>query len=258
MTKRVVLLGAGRVAFHLAKQLVKVQDFELIQVFSRRLTSAEDLISSIDFSSKVKAVDELSSVNTEADYYIFSLVDSALEEVWSQMPQTKGLWLHTAGSVSIEQMARYHQHSAVLYPLQTFSKERELDWAKIPLYLETLDNSEMELETLALAFSQNTHWVSSKQRAKLHCAAVFACNFTNHMLALSEELLQKESFEAKTLLPLIDETLAKVHYLPAKQAQTGPAIRGDENTMNAHLEALADSPHLAKLYKLLSQSIQDF
>ncbi len=257
MAKRIVLLGAGRVAFHLAKQISKLKGYRLVQVFSRHLETAEALCQSLALTDDVIPIDKLSLVEQKADYYIFALSDAALEDVWSHMPKTEGLWLHTAGSVSVEAMARYHQYAGVFYPLQTFSKERELDWSKVPLYLETLDYSAHDLEDLALEFSENITWLDSRKRAILHCAAVFACNFTNHMIALSEELLQGEGIDAKALLPLIDETFAKIHHLSAKQAQTGPAIRRDQNTMNAHLEALSHQPKLKKIYQLLSDSIQE-
>lgn len=257
MPKQIVILGAGRVAFHLAKKLSEVQAYELKQVFSRQLKTAEDLLAQIPFPNEVQAINEIGQVKQDADYYIFALADSALETVWAKMPPTKGIWLHTAGSVSVQAMAKYHQQSAVLYPLQTFSKERELDWNSIPLYLEALADTSAEVEELALAFSKNIQWLSSESRAKLHCSAVFACNFSNHLIALAEGMLEREGIEPKTLLPLIDETLAKLHELPAKTAQTGPAIRHDENTMQEHLKALSSQTKLAEIYRLLSASIQE-
>ncbi len=257
MPKKIVLIGAGRVAFHLAQKLCTLPHYEVVQVFSRHLETAQDLITCTPFTNEVEAINDLSKVEREADCYIFSLVDSALDSVWSQMPPTKGIWLHTAGSVSIQAMADYHQKSAVLYPMQTFSKEREIDWSNVPIYLETLADIKAEVEALALDFSKNVHWLSSEGRAKLHCSAVFACNFSNHLVALAEELLAEEGIETKALLPLLEETFAKLQPLPAKQAQTGPAIRRDENTMNAHLKALSDKPKLKEIYQILSKSIQE-
>ncbi len=258
MTKKIVLIGAGRVAFHLAQKLSTLPDYEVIQVFSRRLAIAEDLVERSTFPYEVQAINEIKQVEQEADFYIFALADSALESVWGKMPSTKGLWLHTAGSVKLEAMTKYHSNSGVLYPLQTFSKERTIDWSNLPLYLEVQQKEEKEnLQSFANKLSDNLHWVDSSVRAKLHCSAVFACNFTNHLVALSEELLSEAGLDSKTLLPLLDETFAKLHELPAKEAQTGPAIRRDENTMNAHLQALSHKPSLAKLYQILSQSIQD-
>ncbi len=258
MPKQIVLLGAGRVAFHLAQKLSTLADYEVIQVFSRKLETAKDLIARTPFLNEVQAINQVEQVNKEANFYIFALVDSALDEVWSKMPSTKGLWLHTAGSVGLDAMSKYQSNSAVLYPLQTFSKERFIDWTKLPIYLELNQEEERaNLQNLANALSNNTHWLDSSSRAKLHCSAVFACNFSNHLVALAEELLLKEGIEPKVLLPLLDETFAKLHELPAQQAQTGPAIRRDTNTMNAHLKALSDKPHLKKIYQLLSHSIQE-
>ncbi len=257
MVKDIVLVGAGRVAFHLAKRLSSSPEYRIVQVFSRHQSSAEALIEEALAYQGVQAIDDVRKLRPNADIYIFSLSDSALETVWSQMPKTKGLWLHTAGSVALSPMVEYNERSAVLYPLQTFSKERELDWSNLPLYLEVNKAQDRgEVELLAQALSPKIEWVDSRTRAKLHCSAVFACNFTNHLIDLSERLLQGANLDTKVLLPLIDETLAKLHELPAKEAQTGPAIRGDKNTMQTHLEALSDKPDLCQIYELLSQSIQ--
>ena len=150
----------------------------------------------------------------------------------------------------------YAQRFGVLYPLQTFSKGRNVNFDVIPIFLEAnTDKNADYLKNIASALSENVRFMSSEKRRSLHLAAVFACNFTNHIYALAEEILAKEGLSRDYLFPLIDETAAKVHELPAREAQTGPAIRYDENIINKHLGMLADDPDVQTLYRLLSQSI---
>ncbi len=172
------------------------------------------------------------------------------------MPETQGVWIHTAGSVSLEAMARWHRESGVLYPLQTFSQTRNLDWSDIPIYIEGAGEDTLEaIRRLALALSPKVYQASTTDRGKLHLAAVLACNFTNHLVALAESYLAQEGFETKSLMPLIRETMLKLETLPAIDAQTGPARRGDESTIQRHLALLEPQPELRALYQALSQSI---
>ena len=152
--------------------------------------------------------------------------------------------------------AGYTERYGVLYPLQTYSKSREISFRGIPLFIECHREEDKNcLEELARRLSGKVCELSSEKRRSLHLAAVFACNFTNHIYALAEEILAKEGLSRDYLFPLIDETAAKVHELPAREAQTGPAIRYDENIINKHLGMLADDPDVQTLYRLLSQSI---
>lgn len=232
--RSVVLLGGGNVGSHLAKALRRLKGYRLVYHYMRSVGM------------------RLEDLPTEADIYIFALSDTALEEVWQSMPPTRGVWIHTAGSVSLECMARYHEPCAVLYPLQTFSKARAIDWHDVPIYYE----GDAEAESLAKALSGRVAYADSVGRAKLHLAAVLACNYSNHLIALAEEYLQSEGFDAKVLMPLLRETFAKLEVMPARKAQTGPAVRGDVHTIERHLSMLADRPHLAALYTHLAASLQ--
>lgn len=152
----------------------------------------------------------------------------------------------------------FTERYGVLYPLQTFSKSREISFEGIPLFIECYRKGDKELlEGLARRLSGNVCELSSEKRRSLHLAAVFACNFTNHIYALAEEILQKEGLSRDYLFPLIDETASKIHEMPAREAQTGPAIRYDENIINKHLAMLADDSAVQTLYRLLSQSIHN-
>lgn len=247
---KVVLIGAGNVATHLATELYR-KSFDIIQVYSRTIESASALAKAVH----AVPVTEISAIINDADLYIFSVKDSVLEELISQVPENKGLWLHTAGSMSIDIFSKYTSHYGVIYPFQTFSKNRDVNWSDIPLFIEASEhNTLIQLEGIAKQLSGKVLELSTDKRKYLHLTGVFACNFTNHMYALAEQILKKIDLPFEVALPLIDETAAKVHSLSPKVAQTGPAVRYDENVINKHL-SLIDSKQVKEIYKLISDDI---
>lgn len=253
--KRIVLLGTGHVAYHLAQGIAALEGFVLVQIYGRRPEAVQSLLQALPYSSAVAY--SLDDLDPCADYYLFALSDRALPEVWRAMPPTRGLWVHTAGSVPLEAMLAHHHSCGVLYPLQTFSRTRPLDWRDLPLYIEgSTPESYAALEALAIALSGRVAYADSEARGRLHLGAVLACNFTNHLIALAEEYLHAEGLEPKVLLPLVSEMVAKLHTMPALEAQTGPALRDDRPTIDRHLALLEARPDLQTLYRLLSESIR--
>ena len=249
---KVVIVGSGNVATHLSLALASLEGIEICQVYSPTEAHAEILAERLNCDF----VTNPTQIRKEADVYLFALKDQALETVIRAVPANNGLWLHTSGSMPMQVFAGYTERYGVLYPLQTFSKSREISFQRIPLFIECHREEDKNcLEDLARRLSGKVCELSSEKRRSLHLAAVFACNFTNHIYALAEEILAKEGLSRDYLFPLIDETAAKVHELPAQEAQTGPAIRYDENIINKHLGMLADDPDVQTLYRLLSQSI---
>lgn len=232
--KTVVLLGTGNVGTHLSKALRRLEGYKLVYLYGRSLGM------------------RLEDIPRHADIYIYALSDTALPEVWAAMPETKGVWIHTAGSVGIEAMRQHHEQVGIIYPLQTFSKKRAIDWSQVPLYYEGHE----EARLLAEALSGDCHYADSEGRAKLHLGAVLACNYSNHLISLAEEYLSGEGFDAKALMPLIRETFAKIEVMPARSAQTGPAIRGDEATIERHLSMLPEG-RTREIYQLLAESIAE-
>jgi predicted short-subunit dehydrogenase-like oxidoreductase (DUF2520 family) len=250
---KIVFIGSGNVATHLAIA-AKQKGHCILQVYSRSAENARLLAEKVNASYS----DTLSQINPSADIYIFSVKDDTLGQVLAEMPITKGFWIHTAGSVSINIFRPYHDRYGVLYPLQTFSKKREIDFEKIPLFIEANDSKVCEqLQEFACCLSPIVHYIESEKRRYLHLAAVFACNFVNHMYATAAQLLEKNQIPFDVLLPLIDETAAKVHQLHPREAQTGPAIRFDEQVMNSHID-LIDDALTRELYRLISQSIHKY
>ena len=246
---RIVILGAGRVATHMAKALHK-NGHKIDAVWSRTMESAQRLARVVDSSP----VNDISVLPTDADAYIIAVKDSALQEVIAKV--TKGretrLFLHTAGSMPLSVFEGYAKNGGVFYPMQTFSMEREVDFRAIPLFIEGAD---ARIRQLAESISEHVYELSSDDRKYLHLAAVFACNFANHCYTLAAEVLEKKGLPFDVMLPLVDETARKVHELHPKEAQTGPAIRGDKNVMAAQA-ALLDS-RMQAIYNLMSESIQE-
>lgn len=270
----VVLLGAGRVATHLAPALVGA-GYKLLQIWSRTETSARTLAQSLG----VPHTDNLDAVVPDADVYIACVADGALPEVARKVVSHSlqqrqvgidgqdassgagrgSLFLHTAGSVSMDVWREAGAtHYGILYPLQTFSKERAVNMHDVSLFIEASDaKAKVKTEALARRLSEKVFWADSERRARLHIAAVFACNFTNAMYDVAHRLLASDNISFDVLLPLIDETTKKVHTLTPHEAQTGPAVRGDENVMQRHIDALAEDKDLQQLYQAISQLIQE-
>ena len=253
MPEKIVLIGAGNVATQLGKTLRK-QGFSIAQVYSRTTASASSLAQILD----VPYTTELDSIVTDADIYIISVKDDEIASILASISFGDGLYVHTAGSISMEVFEQYTDRYGVFYPLQTFSKSRDVSFRKIPLLLETnLVEDAIILHNLASRLSDTVQILSSEQRQYIHLSAAFACNFTNHMYSLAANILEKQDMDYALLLPLIEETAAKVKSLSPKQAQTGPAIRNDQKVMQKHLNLLGDDAGLKDIYQKVSSSIQE-
>ena len=252
--KRIVLIGAGNVATHLGLTL-KRNGHEIIQIYSRTEASASALSERLG-APFTTSMDE---VFPGADIYVVSVKDAVLQDLLpSVVKGRKGaLFVHTAGSMPMDVWKGIAIRYGVLYPMQTFSKSREVDFNSVSFFVEALEKDDLQmLVDLASSLTPKVYEATSEQRMSLHVAAVFACNFTNHMYALSAGLLEKYGMPFDAMLPLIDETARKVHELSPKEAQTGPAIRRDGNVMDKHLAMLSDDPVLQEIYQKISESIQ--
>lgn len=251
---KIVLIGAGNLATHLGKAL-HAAGHDMVQVFSRTMQSAETLASLLD----AEPLTDMAQVRDDADVYIFSVKDSALEQLISQLcGGEKKVFLHTAGSMPMSVFREKALHYGVLYPMQTFSKQREVDFSIIPCFIEANDEFALkQIDGLAGQISHRVYQLSSEDRKYLHLSAVFACNFANHCYAASQELLQQHGIPFDVMLPLIDETAAKVHGMTPKEAQTGPAVRYDENVIGKQIQLLENQPYFQKIYDCMSKSIHE-
>lgn len=250
---KIVLVGAGNVATHLGRAL-RQAGHDIIQVYSRTEESARTLAGQLETGFTV----QMDEVRTDAELYVVAVKDDALAEVLPRLVRRSptALYVHTAGSISIDVWKGLTSRYGVLYPLQTFSRRRPVDFAEIPCFVEARTAADTEyLLRLAGGMSQCVYEATSAQRLYLHVAAVFACNFTNHLYAVCQQLLEEHGLPFEVMLPLIDETARKVHQLPPVEAQTGPARRGDTTVMEHHLQLLHERPELAAVYDILSKSI---
>lgn len=244
---QIVLIGSGNVAFHLAKAFTEAQ-IPISQIFGRNTTDLQKISEqfSIPFSTETLA---------EADLYIISVSDSSIAEVSSLIKNENALVAHTSGSVSREALSGNYRKS-VFYPLQTFSKSKNLDYSKIPFFIDAEnENDEEILKNLASKISKNVMLANDEKRKYIHLTAVFACNFVNHLYARAKEISDSQGIPFYYFLPLIDETTQKIHELEPKLAQTGPAIRNDEKVLKLHESLLTDEEKL-KIYKTLNESIK--
>ena len=248
MKWRVVLIGSGNVATSLA--LALNGKCHLVQVYSRSMASAEALASRVG----AQATNDLNQIVTDADIYVISVVDDAITRVLETCPARGGLWVHTSGSTSIDVFKGKRTRYGVLYPMQSFSKSCPARMHEVHIFIEGCDScATQEVKELAMLLTNNVHEITSTERERLHVAAVFACNFANHMFTLSSEVLDEAGIPFDAMLPLIKTTIAKLDNLTPTQSQTGPAARGDVNVIERHLQSLSGDKH--DIYRLLSQSI---
>ena len=233
---KVVLIGRGRLATNLEHALL-LAHHDVVSINSRTLES----------------------LPLEADVFMVAVKDAALMDVvrTAVKGRENQLFVHTAGSMPMDLFAGLTAHYGVFYPMQTFSKERLVDFNDISVFLETNDEASMErLKMLAATLTPHIYELDSEGRKHLHLAAVFACNFVNHCYALSAEVLKAKGLPFSVMLPLVDETAQKVHELAPVEAQTGPAVRGDQNVMQMQAAMLAANPVVKGIYEALSNDIQ--
>jgi len=250
---QICLIGAGNLASQLAPALAS-KGHCFLQVFSRTEDSAQRLASVLQCESVVRP--EL--IRTDADLYICALKDDALSQVLSRIKFGKGLVVHTAGSLPMNLLAEYTPNHGVFYPLQSFSKQRQVDFSEVPFFIEAAFSESFEtLRKLASCLSDKIIPADSEQRKQLHLSAVFANNFVNYLYSIAEDLVNEKGIDFKYLLPLINETARKVQTLTPVQAQTGPAVRFDRAVMDSHLELLNDHPDWKLLYEKMSEGIHE-
>lgn len=251
---RISLIGAGRVAHHLAHALV--QQHQIINIYSRSLHKAEVLAEQV----KAHAVAQLKDLQIDVDVILIAVSDQAIASVVQQLTAyvPNVLLAHTSGSTHIDVIQQQHVRAGVFYPLQTFSIEREIDWQNTPLFIEAqLEQDLQRLQQLAAALSQRIYCYSSAQRLSLHLAAVFACNFSNYCYDIAKQVVDAQAVDFSLLYPLIEATAKKALQADPKMMQTGPAMRGDKNIIQMHQNLLAEQqrPDLEQVYGLFSQQI---
>lgn len=246
---KIICIGSGNVATHLSLALKK-KGHIFSQIYSRSEENAEILAKQLN----CKWTSSIHDISNDADIYLFAVKDAALEELVAKLKPNNGICIHTAGSVPITIFEKYSKNYGVMYPLQTFSKEQLVDFKKIPFFIEA-NNSKNEdiIFTIATELSEKVQRLSSEKRKYLHLSAVFACNFTNHMYTIANNILEQQGLDFSVILPLIDETASKVHHLSPKEAQTGPAVRFDHNIIEKQIKLI--DKETANIYLSISKNI---
>ncbi|MBP6272946.1 MAG: DUF2520 domain-containing protein [Fluviicola sp.] len=248
MTK-VSIIGSGNVAQHLIQAFQSNPAIELVQVFARNPKNVTHLLDSDRITSDYSQLQQ-------ADLYIIAVSDDAIAEVSAALPFKNRLVAHTSGTVSIDSLDPKNRR-AVFYPLQSFSKDKAVNFKTIPLCIEAENKKDVPtLNLIANAISDAVYYINSEQRKALHVAAVFVNNFVNHLYLIGNGICDANAIPFAILKPLIQETANKIATLSPKAAQTGPAKRNDISTIAAHQQFLTDE-NQAAIYNLLTQSIQD-
>lgn len=248
---KIVMIGAGNLAYHLSKALSEA-NHQILQVFSRTISSAEILAKQIC----ADAICDLKMLDHGADLYIIAASDMAIAQIVEQFDFNNKRVVHTAGSVPISVFNSEIQNSGVFYPLQSFSKARNVNFKEVPICIES-NNQQFELFLMDLAkqLSESTWCINSIQRKQLHLSAVFANNFVNHLYFIANEIISKANIDFKILHPLIIETAHKLLELGPKSSQTGPALRNDTESLKKHLELLSSTPEYQDIYKIITDDI---
>jgi predicted short-subunit dehydrogenase-like oxidoreductase (DUF2520 family) len=244
----VILLGGGNVATHLYHAFSKAKNVTVKQWYNRDLKRIES------YKNHVAITNDLSSL-VEADIYILAISDDAIKQVSSQLAFKNRFIVHTSGSVGIHDLHKKNRRG-VFYPLQTFSKDSEMDFKNVPICIETLEKKDLSLlKKVSEALHSPYYKVNSDQRQILHLAAVYVNNFTNQLYRIAHEISDAKGVNFDVLKPLILETANKVQHMSPYLAQTGPAKRNDKKTIEKHLNLLENASHKS-IYEALTDSIK--
>ena len=246
MMIKIILLGGGNVAYHLTNSLLKNKEVQVVQVYNRSIEKINC------FKKSTLITNNLSELE-EADIYILAVSDNAISELSSALNLKNKLVVHTSGSMAMGEL-KSSSNKGVFYLLQTFSKEREINFSTVPICIEAETKKDLQLlEVLAKSISKNVYHINSIQRKSLHVAAVFVNNFVNHLYHIGQEICEENKVPFEILLPLIKETADKITTLTPFEAQTGPAKRNDTKTIEKHKTMLTKNQQ--KIYTLLTESI---
>lgn len=244
---KVVIIGGGNVATHLADAFSKTNNVSLAQVYARNIEQIQHL-------KKITSITNSIEQLKKADVYIIAISDDAITEVSRKINHPDSIIVHTSGSVEMNAI-KTNSRKGVFYLLQSFSKSKEVNFDTIPFCLEAENEKDLQLlETLAKTIGKNVYHINSEQRKRLHVAAVFVNNFTNHMYKIGADICNEHQVPFEVLQPLIKETAEKITKLNPEAAQTGPAKRNDQKTIQNHLALL--NTEQQKIYKLITKSIQ--
>lgn len=249
----IIFIGAGRLATQMAKALHHC-GHNISYIYSRTQQSASSLASIVE----AKHTTDINALrNNNADLWIYAIKDDTINLIANQLPNKNAIHIHTSGSVPTDIFEGIQTNYGCIYPLQTFNKDRDVNFSEIPIFYEANNpHTNTIIKDISNQLSSKTFEMNFDKRKHLHLAAVFACNFTNVLWASAELLLENQNIDNSVLYPLINETLQKAMSIGAANSQTGPAIRNDQNTINNHIDLLKDNPQLQDIYIQITNLIQ--
>lgn len=249
--KKISILGYGNVAYHLGAKL-QASGFLVDKVWGRDATKARA------FAAEIQAVfaNDVSEL-AASDTVIIAVSDTAIQSVSEMLPETDALVVHTSGMMEMD-LLKQHKRRGVFYPLQTLTKDFPVPFTEVPFLIESKQVKDMALlKELALEMGSTCYEMNSDSRKHVHLSAVFVNNFTNHLFSIASNLLQEKQLPLEILHPLMRQTVEKAIALSSQDIQTGPAKRGDMDTINQHLALLSKYPEYKKIYEVLSESIRN-
>ncbi|BDS11792.1 Rossmann-like and DUF2520 domain-containing protein [Aureispira anguillae] len=255
MKSKITIIGAGNVGTHLAQRLYKC-GHQICQIFSRTPSKATALANRVNS----QGINQLKELSLDADIYILAIKDDAtktIAEEVSFLNKYQKIIAHTSGSVPSTVFKNHFEHYGVFYPLQTFSSAQTVDFEQLPFCIYgNSPQTQTILKKLAESICPNVYLINDEQRAILHVTAVIVNNFSNYLYHIAHDICTDNKVSFDILKPLIQETVRKISLASPKEVQTGPAVRGDANTIARHLAFLAQYPEYQKLYKILSSNIE--
>ncbi len=252
---KIAIIGAGNVGTHLVKAL-EYAGHPVVEVYSRDLRNAKQLTLG---SYNAKATNELDFSKSQAEVFLIAVKDDAIEEVVREivLPE-RAIVAHTSGAKPLSVLQYLPNDRGVFYPVQTFSKHKKINFEQLPICIEGDSEATVQvLAELAKSLSSSVYIVNSEQRKALHVAAVFACNFSNHLIKIAKDIVVTEEMNFDILKPLIIETIDKALITSPEQSQTGPAVRRDTSTISTHLAFLKGNEELQTIYQVLTESIME-
>ncbi|MGY8946739.1 MAG: Rossmann-like and DUF2520 domain-containing protein [Flavobacteriales bacterium] len=244
----VIIIGTGNISYHFSQVILNKDNLRLIEICGRKKSIPKYFNKSISYSNDISKIQS-------ADIYLICVSDDAIDSISNQLNiNEKSVVVHSSGSTEMNCLSK-HKKYGVLYPLQTFSVNSQVNFNNVPIIVEASSNDELiRIKELSSILSKKVIECNSKQRLSIHISAVFANNFSNHMNVIAEEILKANNVDPNILKPLILETSKKIQYLKLKNAQTGPAKRNDQITIGKHLNLLKETKHF-DMYKTITEEI---